>query len=215
MNNTLVILLTKILVWQRGHFGYSEEFDDFSSLYWIPNLHKNPHRERYTADTSTFSTHELFINLDNVLSAVKGGLHSHCHSLYSQEYDDLLYIEYQNFTIIHIEKSTCSTEELSINMTNSLSAVTGGLQSYCDKVYWHNSFNQMWILRYCKDILDHFILVRYRQFHLSKHFTFLLLANHSLWKSINTLKEIIYNAFIFTMVSNLFRSSLQVFFVMN
>ena len=81
LNNTLVILFTKILVWQRGHFGYSQEFDDFSSLYWIPNLHKNPHRERYTADTSTFSTHELFINLDTILSAVKGGLHSHCHSL--------------------------------------------------------------------------------------------------------------------------------------
>jgi hypothetical protein len=42
------------------------------------------------------------------------------------------------------------------NMTKSLSAVTGGLQSYRDKVYWHNSFNQMLILRYCKDILDHF-----------------------------------------------------------
>jgi hypothetical protein len=41
------------------------------------------------------------------------------------------------------------------NMTNSLPAVTGGLQSYRDKVYWHNSFNQMLILRYCKDILDH------------------------------------------------------------
>jgi hypothetical protein len=53
--------------------------------------------------------------------------------LFSKEYDDLLYIEYQNFTII--EKSTCSTEELSINMTKSLSAVTRGLQSYCDKVY--------------------------------------------------------------------------------
>ena len=68
----------------------------------------------------------------------------------------LVYIETQNFTRILIEKSTCSTKELSINMTKSLSAVTGGLQSYCDKVNWHNSFKQMWILRYCKDILDHF-----------------------------------------------------------
>ena len=47
----------------------------------------------------------------------------------------LVYIETQNFTRILIEKSTCSTKELSINMTKSLSAVTGGLQSYCDKVY--------------------------------------------------------------------------------
>jgi hypothetical protein len=42
----------------------------------------------------------------------------------------LVYIETQNFTRIHIEKSTCSTKELSINMTKSLSAVTGGLQSW-------------------------------------------------------------------------------------
>ena len=55
--------------------------------------------------------------------------------LFSEEYDDLLYIEYQNFKIIHIEQSTCSTDELSINMTKSLSVVTGGLQSYYDKVY--------------------------------------------------------------------------------
>jgi hypothetical protein len=47
----------------------------------------------------------------------------------------LVYIETQNFTRIHIEKSTCSTKELSINMTKSLSAVTGGLQSKCEKVY--------------------------------------------------------------------------------
>jgi len=82
---------------------FIEEFDDFSSLYWNPKLHKNPYRERYTAGVSTFSTQELFINMDNILSAV-----------------------------------------------------TWRLQSYYDKVYWHNSFNQMWILKYCKDILDHF-----------------------------------------------------------
>ena len=131
--------------------------------------------------------------------------------LFIEEFDDfLVYIETQNFTRIHIKKSTCSTKELSINMTKSLSAVTGGLQSYtvtksiaiiasikCG--YWDTA-KTSWII---------LILVRYRQFHLSKHLTFLLLTNHSLWKSINTLKNIIYNAFIFTMVSNLFHLSLQ------
>lgn len=128
----------------------------------------------------------------------------------------LVYIETQNFTRIHIEKSTCSTKELSINMTKSLSAVTGGLQSYTvtksiDIIasikcgYW-DTVKTFWII---------LILVRYRQFHLSKHLTFLLLTNHSLWISINTFKNFIYNAFIFTMVSNLFRSSLQFFLVTN
>ena len=56
--------------------------------------------------------------------------------LFIEEFDDfLVYIETQNFTRIHIKKSTCSTKELSINMTKSLSAVTGGLQSNCEKVY--------------------------------------------------------------------------------
>jgi hypothetical protein len=71
--------------------------------------------------------------------------------------------------------------------------------------YW-DTVKTFWII---------LILVRYRQFHLSKHLTFLLLKNYSLWKSINTSKNIIYNAFIFTMVSNLFRWSLQFFFVTN
>ena len=68
--------------------------------------------------------------------------------------------------------------------------------------YW-DTVKTFWII---------LILVRYRQFHLSIHLTFLLFTNYSMWKSINTFKNIIYNAFIFTMVSNLFRSSLQFFF---
>jgi len=43
--------------------------------------------------------------------------------------------------------STCPTKELFINMANILSAVKEGLQSYCNKVYSHRSFNQMWTLK--------------------------------------------------------------------
>jgi hypothetical protein len=38
--------------------------------------------------------------------------------------------------------STCSTKELSITMTKMLHAVTGGLLSYCDKVYSRGNINQ-------------------------------------------------------------------------
>jgi len=41
-------------------------------------------------------------------------------------------------------------------MADILSAVKEGLQSYCNKVYSHRSFNQMWTLKYCKDILESF-----------------------------------------------------------
>ena len=49
-----------------------------------------------------------------------------------------------------------STKELFINMDNIFSAVKGGLESYCNKVYSHISFNQMWTMKYCKDILESF-----------------------------------------------------------
>jgi hypothetical protein len=39
-------------------------------------------------------------------------------------------------------------------MANILTAVKEGMQSYYDKVYSHSSFNQMWILKYCKYLLD-------------------------------------------------------------
>ena len=38
--------------------------------------------------------------------------------------------------------STCSTKELSITMTKIVHAVTGGLLSYCDKVYSRGNINQ-------------------------------------------------------------------------
>ena len=38
--------------------------------------------------------------------------------------------------------STCSTKELSITMTKIVHAVTGGLLSYCDKVYSRDNINQ-------------------------------------------------------------------------
>ena len=38
--------------------------------------------------------------------------------------------------------STCSTQELSITMTNILHAVKGGLLSHCDKLYSRGNINQ-------------------------------------------------------------------------
>jgi hypothetical protein len=31
----------------------NEEYDDLSTLYWIPKLHRNPYRERYITIPST------------------------------------------------------------------------------------------------------------------------------------------------------------------
>jgi len=61
----------------------------------------------------------------------------------------LLYIEYQNFTRIHIEEIMLQVlilfEEsiFFIAMSNMLTAVKEGTQSYWDKVYSRSSFNHM------------------------------------------------------------------------
>ena len=31
----------------------NEEYDDLSTIYWIPKLHRNPYRERYITSSST------------------------------------------------------------------------------------------------------------------------------------------------------------------
>jgi hypothetical protein len=50
-----------------------KESEDIPYLYWIPELHKIPYKERYIAGSSTCSTKELFIQLTKILSAVKEG----------------------------------------------------------------------------------------------------------------------------------------------
>jgi hypothetical protein len=93
----------------------NEEYDGLFTLYWIPKLHIKQYRKRHNAGASISSTMELFINLANILSAVKGGL-----------------------------------------------------QSYCNKVYSYKTFHKMWKLKYCKDLLSSFYS---RKLHLSKNFT--------------------------------------------
>ena len=123
----------------------NEEYDGLLTLYWIPKLHIKQYRKRHNAGASICSTKELFINLANILSAVKGGL-----------------------------------------------------QSYCNKVYSYKTFHKMWKLKYCKDLLSSFYS---RKFHLCKNWLEQF-TNHCSWKCINRFKEIIYNAIKLNMVSN-------------
>ena len=48
-----------------------EEYDDLSTLYWIPVLHMNPCRERYIAGSSTCLAKVLSITIANIVFAVK------------------------------------------------------------------------------------------------------------------------------------------------
>jgi len=42
-----------------------------------------------------------------------------------------------------------------------LTAIKEAIQSYWDKVYSRSSFNNMWILKYCKDVLDNLNLLSF------------------------------------------------------
>jgi hypothetical protein len=55
------------------NFPYGKESEDLPYLYWIPNFHKTPYKERYIAGSSTCSTKELSIHLTKMMSAVKEG----------------------------------------------------------------------------------------------------------------------------------------------
>jgi hypothetical protein len=60
----------------------NKENDDLSSWYWITKLHKNPYTENNTTGASTFSTKYLFINMANILTAVKEGIQPYWDKVY-------------------------------------------------------------------------------------------------------------------------------------
>ena len=79
----------------------NKEHGDFSRLYWITHLQKNPYREYTSTGASTFSRKWLFLKVVDLLTAVKEAI-----------------------------------------------------QSCWGKFYSRSSFNNMRILKYCKDVLD-------------------------------------------------------------
>ena len=111
----------------------------------------------------------------------------------------LVYIEYQNFTRIHIE--TIIILVLILFQENILTALKNGIQSYWDRVYSRGSFNQMWMMNYWIFCII-LIIVQFQKCSLSKHVNVPHITNHASWECIKTLKHIINNAVIFKMVRN-------------
>ena len=100
----------------------------------------------------------------------------------------LVYIEYQNFTRIHIEKIIIHV--LILFQENILTALKEEIQSYWRKVYSRGSFNQMWILNYWIFCII-LIIVLFQKCSLSKHVTFPHITNHASWECIKTLKGLV------------------------
>jgi hypothetical protein len=57
---------------------------EWIDIYWIPKLHKNPHKERYIAGSSKCSTKSLSLLLTKILSAVKEKLRTYCATKYAR-----------------------------------------------------------------------------------------------------------------------------------
>jgi hypothetical protein len=125
--------------------------------------------------------------------------HHWIFSLTSNIMTFLVYIEYQNFTRIHIEKIIIQV--LILFQENILTALKEGIQSYWDKFYSRGSFNHMWILNYWIFCIN-LIIVLFQKCSMSKHVNFPHITNHASWECIKTLKHIINNAVIFKMVRN-------------
>jgi hypothetical protein len=53
-------------------------------LYWIPKLHKNPHKHRYIVGSSKCSTKPLSLLLTNILTALKETLQMYCPTTYAR-----------------------------------------------------------------------------------------------------------------------------------
>ena len=54
-------------------FGFfvDEDHSKLPTLYWLPKLHKRPHKSRFIANSSACTTTELSILLISCLTAIK------------------------------------------------------------------------------------------------------------------------------------------------
>ena len=85
--------------------------------------------------------------------------------------------------------STCSTKELSIQLTKILSAVKEGQQKYCETVYSRSGINHMWILKNSKDLLDNLKSRSFSQVSSVKTWFFNSIYHPTTWQIKNPLKR--------------------------
>ena len=93
--------------------------------------------------------------------------------------------------------SKCSTKLLSILLTKLLTHIKHGLQKYCEASYSRSGFNQMWIPKNSKELLEHLQSPNFNHITSIKSFDFSTLYTtipHQKLKS--RLATIIRNSFI-------------------
>ena len=48
-----------------------EDHSKLQTIYWLPKFHKQPYKSRFIANSSSYTTTELFILLSSCLTAIK------------------------------------------------------------------------------------------------------------------------------------------------
>jgi hypothetical protein len=91
-----------------------KESEDLPYLYWIPNLHKTPYKERYITGLSTCSTKELSIHLTKIMPAIKEGQQKYCETVYSRSGLNQMWILKNSKDLLDNLKSRCFSQVSSI-----------------------------------------------------------------------------------------------------
>jgi hypothetical protein len=78
------ILQNHISVLNTFNIPKNQDQFDFPYLSWIPKLHKNPNKQRYTAGSSKCSTKPLSLLHTKLLTAIKESLQRYCFTAYSR-----------------------------------------------------------------------------------------------------------------------------------
>ena len=66
------------------NINLTDEDRNLPSLYWIPKLHKFPHKQRFIAGSSKCSTKKLSKLLTVILTKIKDGIQKYCETVYSR-----------------------------------------------------------------------------------------------------------------------------------
>ena len=61
-----------------------EDHSKLPTLYWLPQLHKRPHKSRYIAYSSTCTTTELTILLTSCRTMIKNHVIKYCTTVYER-----------------------------------------------------------------------------------------------------------------------------------
>ena len=72
-------------------FGVFVDHSKLPTIYWLPKLHKRPHKSRFIANSSSCTTTELSILLTSCLTAIKNHVIKYFTTVYERNGKNLFW----------------------------------------------------------------------------------------------------------------------------